>query len=248
MSMKYRILTLLTWRWHAVIYCCSCGPDVQKSYLDCNDFLSSYRRYHFNLYLNQQVDWKAENRWPYCNNTSAGIRFSDQQMHTRQPSQCKMCRSVGVLNKELRRGDVADLSAKGGAVGTFIVQNPDSVCFHSKGLKTDKLPAHLFEIDEDAKDEVSGGASECKWSAFDPLDYTDYTDLTAKLSVTSVVWPACSVTPQILSRSPASAINSAHRSCFPLPSCRMQINWDRGLSLRSMIAAALPRQGGGVSY
>lgn len=55
-------------------------------------------------------------------------------------------------------------------MGTFIIQNPDSVCFHSKGLKTDKLPAHLFEIDEDAKDEVSRGASECKWSAFDPLD------------------------------------------------------------------------------
>lgn len=28
----------------------------------------------------------------------------------------------------------------------------------SKGLKTDKLPAHAFEIDEDAKDEVSSSA------------------------------------------------------------------------------------------
>lgn len=28
--------------------------------------------------------------------------------------------------------------------------------FHSKGLKTDKLPNQVFEIDEDAKDEVSG--------------------------------------------------------------------------------------------
>lgn len=53
---------------------------------------------------------------------------------------------------------------------TFFIQDPDSVCFHSKGLKTDKLPTHLFEIDEDAKDEVSRGASECEWSAIDPLD------------------------------------------------------------------------------
>ncbi|CDQ83330.1 unnamed protein product [Oncorhynchus mykiss] len=29
------------------------------------------------------------------------------------------------------------------------------MCFHSKGLKMDKLPAHVFEIDEDAKDEDS---------------------------------------------------------------------------------------------
>lgn len=29
--------------------------------------------------------------------------------------------------------------------------------FHSKGLKTDKLPNQVFEIDEDAKDEVSRG-------------------------------------------------------------------------------------------
>lgn len=28
--------------------------------------------------------------------------------------------------------------------------------FHSKGLKTDKLPNQVFEVDEDAKDEVSG--------------------------------------------------------------------------------------------
>lgn len=28
--------------------------------------------------------------------------------------------------------------------------------FYSKGLKTEKLPAHTFEVDEDAKDEVSG--------------------------------------------------------------------------------------------
>lgn len=31
---------------------------------------------------------------------------------------------------------------------------------HSKGLKTDKLPAHVFEIDEDAKDEVRGSENE----------------------------------------------------------------------------------------
>lgn len=30
--------------------------------------------------------------------------------------------------------------------------------FHSKGLKTDKLPTQVFEIDEDAKDEVSRAA------------------------------------------------------------------------------------------
>lgn len=35
--------------------------------------------------------------------------------------------------------------------------DPLSLSFHSKGLKTDKLPAHVFEIDEDAKDEVSRG-------------------------------------------------------------------------------------------
>lgn len=37
--------------------------------------------------------------------------------------------------------------------------DPLSLSFQSKGLKTDKLPAHVFEIDEDAKDEVSRGAS-----------------------------------------------------------------------------------------
>ncbi len=36
---------------------------------------------------------------------------------------------------------------------------PPLPSFHSKGLKTDKLPAHVFEIDEDAKDEVSRRAS-----------------------------------------------------------------------------------------
>lgn len=97
MSVMYKRLTLLTWRWHAIIHCCSCR--CSNSYLDCNDDFLSYRCYHFNLYLNQQMEWKAENWRPYCNNTSAGIRFSDQQMHTRQPSQCKMCRSVGLLNK-----------------------------------------------------------------------------------------------------------------------------------------------------
>lgn len=37
--------------------------------------------------------------------------------------------------------------------------DPLSLSFQSKGLKTDKLPAHVFEIDEDAKDEVSRGLS-----------------------------------------------------------------------------------------
>lgn len=41
---------------------------------------------------------------------------------------------------------------------TVDTHKPVSLYFHSKGLKTDKLPAHVFEIDEDAKDEVSRGA------------------------------------------------------------------------------------------
>lgn len=63
-----------------------------------------------------------------------------------------------LLNKHLRRGDVADAAADGGTV-FFFLNAHNCVCFYSKGLKTDKLPAQLFEIDEDAKDEVSRGAS-----------------------------------------------------------------------------------------
>lgn len=37
--------------------------------------------------------------------------------------------------------------------------------FHSKGLKTDKLPNQVFEIDEDAKDEVSRAVVDhCRWA------------------------------------------------------------------------------------
>lgn len=101
---------------------------------------------------------RQRNKAFYCNNTSTGMRFIDQQIHTQQPGRCKMCRCGALLNKYLRRGDVADPAAEGGAF-FFSLKDPDCVCFYSKGLKTDKLPAHLFEIDEDAKDEVSRGAA-----------------------------------------------------------------------------------------
>lgn len=71
-----------------------------------------------------------------------------------------MCRCGALLNKYLRRGDLADPAAAGFTVRSFFfLKDPDCVCFYSKGLKTDKLPAHLFEIDEDAKDEVSRRAA-----------------------------------------------------------------------------------------
>uniref|UniRef100_A0A8C7NFH8 Dedicator of cytokinesis 11 n=1 Tax=Oncorhynchus mykiss TaxID=8022 RepID=A0A8C7NFH8_ONCMY len=38
---------------------------------------------------------------------------------------------------------------------TITLSHTSHSCFDSKGLKTDKLPAHVFEIDEDAKDEDS---------------------------------------------------------------------------------------------
>lgn len=67
--------------------------------------------------------------------------------------------------------------------GTDLLETADplSLSFQSKGLKTDKLPAHVFEIDEDAKDEVSkegperrritdiDHCAEDEWSAIDSL-------------------------------------------------------------------------------
>lgn len=54
--------------------------------------------------------------------------------------------------------EIADLTAgkynKEGA-DLLMTTDPLSLSFQSKGMKTDKLPAHVFEIDEDAKDEVS---------------------------------------------------------------------------------------------
>lgn len=48
---------------------------------------------------------------------------------------------------------MADLSSS--TSGISFTEDPHLLSFYSKGLKTDKLPAHVFEIDEDAKDEVS---------------------------------------------------------------------------------------------
>lgn len=75
-----------------------------------------------------------------------------------------MCRSGSDLLQEwgvcdeYGRRDEADLPTKGSAVGNSFIEEPHLLSFYSKGLKTDKLPAHVFEIDEDAKDEVSGWA------------------------------------------------------------------------------------------
>lgn len=104
---------------------------------------------------------RQRNKAFYCNNTLTGVRFIDQQIHTQQPSRCNMCRCGALLNKYLRRGDVADATADGGTV--FFVKAHNCVCFHSKGLKTDKLPSHLFEIDEDAKDEVRRHTANWLW-------------------------------------------------------------------------------------
>lgn len=40
--------------------------------------------------------------------------------------------------------------------------------FYSKGLKTDKLPNQVFEVDEDAKDEVSGAVVD-RWRMSVPV-------------------------------------------------------------------------------
>lgn len=50
---------------------------------------------------------------------------------------------------------MADLSTEGSTSGISFTEDPHLLSFYSKGLKTDKLLAHVFEIDEDAKDEVS---------------------------------------------------------------------------------------------
>lgn len=46
----------------------------------------------------------------------------------------------------------------GNTAGVLFIEDPLLLYFCSKGLKTDKLQAYVFEIDEDAKDEVSRGA------------------------------------------------------------------------------------------
>lgn len=57
------------------------------------------------------------------------------------------------------RHSVAHITTWGNTVEKGLIllstSDPLSLSFQSKGLKTDKLPAHTFEIDEDAKDEVS---------------------------------------------------------------------------------------------
>lgn len=57
---------------------------------------------------------RQRNKALYCNNTSTGLRFIDQQIHTQQPSQCNMCGCGASLNKYLQHGDVADAAADGG--------------------------------------------------------------------------------------------------------------------------------------
>lgn len=126
-----------------------------------------------------------------------------------------------------------------------------TVCvLYSKGLKTDKLPAQLFEIDEDAKDEVRSRATR-NWLC-DPLVFKDFYQENVQnwhkwaghlvVSGVSLMWSAYCANPQTRTSSPARSINSSHRSCAFLPSFRMQIISDRGLHLGSMIAVVLPRQ------
>lgn len=55
--------------------------------------------------------------------------------------------------------------------------------FDSKGLKTDKLPAQVFEIDEDAKDEVSRAAFDHCRRAFQTHSCADLIDRVQILSL-----------------------------------------------------------------